>query len=174
LIPGIILLIFPAAEAAIKSPTNKQEGESMKEKLFNIDDVVSLLRREVQACGSQEAFATKAGVSQQYVGDILRGQRLPGEKILNALGLEKIAYYRMIPAVRINRHTGKIELKAANGPWGLLPSRNWDFDPKTQKFVLRHGTKKIRYPVSKTQNDPEYIYGEVAIGVHGEIVTFAE
>src|SRR5215475_6050788 len=99
----------------------------MKERLFNIDDVVRLLRREVQTCGSQEAFANKAGVSQQYIGDILRGQRVPGEKILKALGLEKIAYYRNIPAVRRHKITEEIQLKSANGLWGILPADRWSF-----------------------------------------------
>lgn len=60
---------------------------------LTIEDVLDLLRREVKGVGTQEAFAEKAGVTQQYVGDILRGQRKPGEKILDALGLQKVIVY---------------------------------------------------------------------------------
>jgi len=62
--------------------------------LLTIRDVLDILRRQVEAAGSQQAFAERAGVSQAYVGDILRGQRTPGAKILHALGLEKVVAYR--------------------------------------------------------------------------------
>ena len=35
-----------------------------------------------------------AGVSQQYVNDVLKGRREPGESILKALGLERVVSYR--------------------------------------------------------------------------------
>lgn len=65
----------------------------MKKPYYTLGYVLELLRREVEASGSQEAFAEKADVSQQYVGDILRGQRTPGKKILDAVGLEKHVVY---------------------------------------------------------------------------------
>lgn len=143
----------------------------MKEKLLNIDDIVSLLREEVKTCGSQEAFAAKAGVTQQYVGDILRGQRAPGQKILDALGIEKIAYYVRRPVVRVHRKTWEIEIKVGNAPWGSVQPHGWSFDRENREFVLEHvKNKKTRYPLSKQQNDPEYLYGDIALGLHGEIV----
>ena len=36
------------------------------------------------------AFARRADVSAQYCYDVLRGQRKPGPKILEALGIEEV------------------------------------------------------------------------------------
>lgn len=43
--------------------------------------------------GSQKAVAKKLKISQQYLNDILRGRREPGDKILKPLGLKKVISY---------------------------------------------------------------------------------
>lgn len=63
----------------------------MKRRQLTLDDVITLLRRE--ADGRQVEFALRAGVTQQYISDILRGKREPGPKILDALGLQKVIVY---------------------------------------------------------------------------------
>ena len=57
-------------------------------------DVIERLRAAIDAAGSQVAFAEKHGVSLQYVNDVVRGRREPGQKILDALGIEKLVVYR--------------------------------------------------------------------------------
>lgn len=57
-------------------------------------DVIAELRKAVEAAGSKAKWAEKAGVSQQYVGDVLSGRRDPGEGILKALWLERVVTYR--------------------------------------------------------------------------------
>jgi hypothetical protein len=55
------------------------------QRLLNLEDVMRLLRSEVERAGSQRAFARKAGVDISVVSRTLRGMRLPSEKILRAL-----------------------------------------------------------------------------------------
>lgn len=61
-----------------------------------LEEVVHIIREQVELCGySQKTVAFNLGVSPQYLSDILRYKRLPGDKILKALGLRKeITYVR--------------------------------------------------------------------------------
>ena len=51
--------------------------------------LISKLTDMAKESGSQTALAAKFGVSPSYLSEVLRGTRLPGDKILAALGLEK-------------------------------------------------------------------------------------
>lgn len=57
-------------------------------------DVIDRLRAAVHEAGSQKACAEKFGISQMYLSDVLNGRRSPGEKILDALGLEAQIVYK--------------------------------------------------------------------------------
>ena len=59
---------------------------------LNIDGVVSRLRAAVR--GNQAGWAKRHGISKQYVNHVLTGRKIPGEKITNALGLEKALLWR--------------------------------------------------------------------------------
>ena len=63
--------------------------------VFSEADVVRMV---VRACEQEGdiAFATRAGVSRQYVYDVRRGNRAPGPKILRALGLRKTWRYERL------------------------------------------------------------------------------
>ena len=52
------------------------------------------LQAAIAAAGSQQAFARLHGISAQYVNDVVSERRPMGEKILNALGVEKVVTYR--------------------------------------------------------------------------------
>jgi transcriptional regulator with XRE-family HTH domain len=53
------------------------------------------LRNAIDGEGwTQAAFAEKFGFSAQYLGDVLNGRRDPGDKILNAIGYERVVTYR--------------------------------------------------------------------------------
>lgn len=56
------------------------------------DDVRSLLQTQIalQANGNQSRWAKMHGVSRYNLADTLAGRRMPGTKILTALGLRKI------------------------------------------------------------------------------------
>jgi hypothetical protein len=60
------------------------------QRLLNLQDVMRLLRSEVERAGSQRAFARKAGVNVSVVSKTLRGMVLPSEKILRALKLQVV------------------------------------------------------------------------------------
>jgi len=57
---------------------------------LSMPDVLCALSAAVDAAGSQRAYARSIGVSQAYVGDILAGNRQPGDRVLAALGLRRI------------------------------------------------------------------------------------
>lgn len=61
---------------------------------LDLDGVVARLQKSVNAAGGQKAWATKHDISPQYVCDVLKFRRLPGDKITNAIGLEKALLWR--------------------------------------------------------------------------------
>jgi transcriptional regulator with XRE-family HTH domain len=50
---------------------------------------IKRLKTEVAKHGNQKKTAAALGISQQFLTDVLKGRRQPGEKLLAALGLEK-------------------------------------------------------------------------------------
>ena len=59
-------------------------------RILDLDDVMRLLRSEIERAGSQRAFARKAGVNQGVVSRTLSDRLLPSEKILRALKLRVV------------------------------------------------------------------------------------
>lgn len=55
--------------------------------ILDLEEVIRLLRSEIERAGSQRAFAKKAGVNISVVSRTLSGQVLPSQKILRALKL---------------------------------------------------------------------------------------
>ena len=62
-------------------------------KQLTLSEVITLLATRCKEHGSQRAFAEMHDVSAQYVTDVLRKHREPGERILDALGLQKVIVY---------------------------------------------------------------------------------
>jgi ribosome-binding protein aMBF1 (putative translation factor) len=58
--------------------------------ILDLEDVIRLLRSEVERAGSQRALARKAGVNISVVSRTLRRQLLPNEKLLRALKLRVV------------------------------------------------------------------------------------
>lgn len=52
------------------------------------------LQKQVNVAGGQTAWAKRHGVSLAYVNDVLQSRRLPGDKITDAMGLEKALLWR--------------------------------------------------------------------------------
>ena len=59
----------------------------------DLPGVVDLLRVLVSQEDSQASLATEIGISPQYLNDILKGRRDPGETVLRYLGLRKRVIY---------------------------------------------------------------------------------
>jgi len=72
-------------------------------KVLEPEDVVALLRAEVQRAGGQAAWASKAGVSRIIVNKILNGHGLPTKKIIRALKLRPVFVAEPRPARRRRR-----------------------------------------------------------------------
>lgn len=64
------------------------QEEAMKKK-----ELIARMQREVAKAGSQKAYASVLGISEQYLCDILRGRRELGEKVLKALKVRKVVLY---------------------------------------------------------------------------------
>lgn len=59
--------------------------------------VIEMIYAEIQREGSQKNVAKKWKISEQYLSDVYRGNREPGQKILEQLGLRKVVTYRVLP-----------------------------------------------------------------------------
>jgi len=57
------------------------------------EQVVDRLRAACAGAGGQAAWGRQHGVSQQYVHDVLRGRRDPGDTVLRPLGLRRATVY---------------------------------------------------------------------------------
>jgi DNA-binding phage protein len=66
-------------------------------RMLDLDDVVCLLRSEVNRAGGQAAWAKATGVNRVLVNRALSGQRPPTKKMINALGLRPV-FVRATPA----------------------------------------------------------------------------
>lgn len=58
------------------------------------DEFIEFLRNHIAEHGTQQDFAERIGVTPAYVSDVLRGQRKPGKKLLDAMGFERIEMYQ--------------------------------------------------------------------------------
>lgn len=57
------------------------------------EQFLNLIRDDVEDAGSQKALAERIGVSNQYLGDVLRQRRSPGPKILAAYNVQPVTTY---------------------------------------------------------------------------------
>lgn len=60
---------------------------------MTVEDVRELLRTACQKAGGQKHWAKEADLSAQFVGDVLKGKRAPGPRMLSALGLTATVVY---------------------------------------------------------------------------------
>jgi DNA-binding phage protein len=58
--------------------------------ILELDDVVTLLRREVEQAGSQTAWSKKTGIDRATLNQVLKGRRSPTQGILAALNLRTV------------------------------------------------------------------------------------
>ncbi len=59
-------------------------------------DLQRYLRRRIREAGNQKALAEQVGISQQFISDMVRGVREPGEEACAKLGIERKTVYREI------------------------------------------------------------------------------
>jgi transcriptional regulator with XRE-family HTH domain len=61
------------------------------------DKLIAMLLR-IKGKRTQLQLAEELGVSPQYIGDVLAGNREPGKKVLDALKLERVVMYKPVSA----------------------------------------------------------------------------
>ena len=66
----------------------------MAVKRMNLDQFMEFLKRQ-QGEQTAQQFATRLGVSPQYLSDVYKGRRPPGESIAAALRVEKAVVYTL-------------------------------------------------------------------------------
>lgn len=57
------------------------------------DTVIRKLLALIEEKGTAKATAQSLGISQQYLSDVIKGRREPGEKLLSAMGLQSRVVY---------------------------------------------------------------------------------
>ena len=58
--------------------------------MLELDDVVALLRREVEKAGGQSAWSKKKGISRTVLNRVLNGRKPPTAGIIAALNLRAV------------------------------------------------------------------------------------
>lgn len=68
----------------------------MQDTMLSEEDVREKLRAAIAAAGGQQLFAEQHHFSKAYVHDVLHGRRGFADRILAALGVERVVQYREI------------------------------------------------------------------------------
>jgi hypothetical protein len=63
---------------------------------FDQNDVIRLLRSEINRAGSQKEWAKKNGVVPSMISMVLTGDRPPNKKILSALNLRRVIVFERV------------------------------------------------------------------------------
>lgn len=61
---------------------------------LDIDGVMRRLQKSVNAAGGQREWGRKHGISPSYINKVLKGHKIPRDKITRALGLEAALLWR--------------------------------------------------------------------------------
>jgi hypothetical protein len=64
-----------------------------KRHLLRIEDVIRILREEVEDAGGQAEWARQMGVNRPNMNSAITGKRPPTRDVLKALGLRKVFAY---------------------------------------------------------------------------------
>ena len=78
----------------------------MAVKKMNIEQFLEFLKKQ-QGEQTAQQFATRLGVSPQYLSDVYNGRRPPGESITAALKVEKAVVYRLATPTKTSPSRGE-------------------------------------------------------------------
>jgi transcriptional regulator with XRE-family HTH domain len=67
----------------------------MAVKKMNLEQFLDFLKKQ-QGGQTAQQFATRLGVSPQYLSDVYNGRRPPGESITAALKVEKAVVFKLV------------------------------------------------------------------------------
>jgi transcriptional regulator with XRE-family HTH domain len=77
-------------------------------KRMNIEQFLGFLKRQ-QGEQTAQQFASRLGVSPQYLSDVYNGRRPPGESITAALKVEKATVYKLVTPSKTGPSRNKAE-----------------------------------------------------------------
>lgn len=66
------------------------------ERRIDDEQAIEIIRQYVYAYGTQRAFAQECKVSEQYLGDVLKGKRNIPDSVLKAVGLRRVSYFEKV------------------------------------------------------------------------------
>jgi hypothetical protein len=74
-------------------------GWGMSAKLFDSDDVTTRLWLYINEVygGSQRALARECNIDHSHLSRVLSGEKKPGHKILDLVGMQAVIYYENKP-----------------------------------------------------------------------------
>lgn len=82
---------------------DSSETKQISGERITLDEMIGKIRELSAITGSQLSLAERMGVSAQFLSDIVTGRRLPGPKIFDFFGVEKVVEYILIePTVTID------------------------------------------------------------------------
>lgn len=64
--------------------------------MFSQAEVYERLHAAIAELGGQQAFAKKHGFSSAYISDVVRNRRDLSDRLLMALGVERVVMYREV------------------------------------------------------------------------------
>lgn len=86
----------------------------MAVKRMNLEQFMEFLKKQ-QGEQTAQQFASRLGVSPQYLSDVYNGRRPPGESITAALKVEKAVVYTVATPSKTNSSTQSSKNKAEEG-----------------------------------------------------------
>jgi DNA-binding phage protein len=94
ILKGKRLIVGKIAHALKLQPIAHYVSDNRALPVYQLDDVLQLLREEVESAGGQSDWAHKASCSRTLLSKVINGTRVPGKTVLRPLGLRKIYLYR--------------------------------------------------------------------------------
>jgi DNA-binding phage protein len=67
----------------------------MTKQFLDVEDVLRLLRREIERAGGQSEWSRRTGVNRSSLNQVISGRRDPGPQIATALKLKKVLNLNM-------------------------------------------------------------------------------
>ena len=78
---------------------------------MNLEQFLDFLKRQ-QGGQTAQQFASRLGVSPQYLSDVYNGRRPPGESITSALNVEKAVTYTLAAPAKASASKGEKNAQA--------------------------------------------------------------
>jgi len=108
--------LFSTMSMAPQSGVSGQaRNHAMTKQFLDVNDVLGLLRRDVERAGGQYAWSRRTGVNRAYLYRVLNDQSPPGGPIIAALKLKKVILVKPTNILRLVRH--EVQRAGSQAEW---------------------------------------------------------